>query len=499
VIRQLSLTTRLTLLFALVSSVVLLGLGWVITSAVKQHFIDQDREKLEGKVLLVRHVVAQVSSHEALEAISNQLRDAFIGHDDLVGLALGPDGEVLFSTPGARVPLQRLRQPIDATTTATLEWSEGERQFMGIVSAIETAIPEAPPIVVAVAIDTDHQARFMTEFSKTLLFFVIGAALISGVLGWLAARSGLAPLGDMKATAAEVTAHRLDHRLPVSSVPVEMADLAVTLNQMLDRLEDAFRRLSEFSSDLAHELRTPICNLMTETQVALSNTRDAEAYRDILSSNAEEFERLARMISDMLFLAKADHGLMLPSRETITLEHEIGELYDFYDAVAEEKDIALQFAGAGKLAGDRLMLRRAISNLLSNALRYTPRGGYVSISISEGSLETSLTVENSGATIEPVHLPHLFDRFFRADKARSHGDSEGTGLGLAITKAIVAAHGGQVAASSSNGVTRFRLTFPGGRSRASSAVSPRAGRRHNTSVRAALDYDVPPRHPTIPP
>lgn len=267
----------------------------------------------------------------------------------------------------------------------------------------------------------------------------------------------------MKARASAVTASRLDQRLPVESVPIEFADLAYTLNEMLARLEDAFQRLSDFSSDIAHELRTPISNLMTQTQVELSRARDPASYRELLASNGEEFERLARMISDMLFLAKAEHGLTLPSIERIAIEREVEALFDFYDALAEERGVEFQLSGTGELQGDRPMLRRALSNLLSNALRYATAGSCVRVSISTESSVVRVVVENQGPTIDPAHIPHLFDRFYRADKARSHEKTDGTGLGLAITKAIVIAHGGSVAVSSMGRMTSFYLVLPANR------------------------------------
>jgi two-component system heavy metal sensor histidine kinase CusS len=286
------------------------------------------------------------------------------------------------------------------------------------------------------------------------------AALLSGLLGWWVARTGLAPLRTMKARARAVTAHRLDERMPAEAVPIEMADLADSLNDMLGRLQNDFQRLSEFSSDLAHELRTPISNLMTQTQVALTQPRNADTYRDILASNAEEFQRLARMVSDMLLLAKAEHGLLLPSTEDISLAAEAQALFDFYEALADEKGVSLYLTGEGHVAGDRLMLRRAISNLLSNALRYTPTQGQVRIEIGATGELVTLSVENTGAVISPELLPHLFDRFFRADKSRAHPETDGAGLGLSITRAIVQAHGGTASVSSSDGKTRFTLAFP---------------------------------------
>ena len=198
---------------------------------------------------------------------------------------------------------------------------------------------------------------------------------------------------------------------------------------MLRRLKEEFDRLSEFSSDLAHELRTPINNLMTQTQVTLSQNRSPGEYRDILASNAEEYQRLARMIADMLFLAKADHGLILPSLEKIAVHDEAQALFDFYEALAEEKQVQLKLSGEAEISGDRLMLRRALSNLLSNAIRYTPSGEDVVIDIKGDLQGTTVSVLNTGPTIDEQMIPRLFDRFFRADKSRRQLDSDGAGLG----------------------------------------------------------------------
>lgn len=166
------------------------------------------------------------------------------------------------------------------------------------------------------------------------------------------------------------------------------------------------------------------------------------------------------MVSDMLLLAKAEHGLLLPSTEDISLAAEAQALFDFYEALADEKGVSLYLTGEGHVAGDRLMLRRAISNLLSNALRYTPTQGQVRIEIGATGELVTLSVENTGAVISPELLPHLFDRFFRADKSRAHPETDGAGLGLSITRAIVQAHGGTASVSSSDGKTRFTLAFP---------------------------------------
>ncbi|QID17911.1 heavy metal sensor histidine kinase [Nitrogeniibacter mangrovi] len=454
-----SLTTRLTIFFALVSCGVIAALGMFMINVVGKHFVELDRDELQGKIMLVENVVSRVDSAAALAMLGDRLRDAFVGHRDLVVMALGPDGLPLLATPGVHFPLERLRRHTTPRSAETFDWREKGVAYRGLAAALDTRLPDTGPIVVAVAIDIRHHALFLERFKASLLAFSLFAAAVSGVLGWGVARRGLAPLRDMSERASAVTPTRLDRRLPEESFPVELAHLAHTLNDMFERLEDAFRRLSNFSSDLAHELRTPISNLMTQTQVALAQRRDADAYRETLASNAEEFERLAKMVSDMLFLAKAEHGLMLPSISAVRVENEVSELFEFYDALAETRGVRLHASGQGCFNGDRLMVRRALSNLLSNALRHTPSGGRIDVAVEPSQDGVVVRIDNTGTPIAPADIPHLFDRFYRADKARRHGAVEGSGLGLAITRAIAIAHGGDISVSSDAQRTRFSVRF----------------------------------------
>jgi two-component system heavy metal sensor histidine kinase CusS len=236
------------------------------------------------------------------------------------------------------------------------------------------------------------------------------------------------------------------------------------------RLDDTCRRLADFSADIAHELRTPISNLLMHTQVALTKARDAEEYREILYSNLEEYQRLGTMIADMLFLAKADNGLIMPSREPVELRQEVENLFAYYEALAEDQAIGLTSRGEGQVFGDRLMLRRALSNLLSNAIRHPPRGGMVSVSIDRApNGDVLVSVENPGEPIPAEQLSRIFDRFYRVDPSRQR-TSEGAGLGLAITRSIVLSHGGQIRVSSAQ-TTRFEIQLPG--LRATSNPAPR--------------------------
>ena len=457
---RLTLTARLTLLYSGLSLLVLYGLGIIVMQANDAHFVELDRSFLADKVSLVKQVVATSENLPQLQQRLGELQQSHTGFylrleqasDLLLGGSENPFPADLSAANSG---------PTRAFTTRDWRWDGEELRGSSVfIDPPAFQLGQPPPLRLLLATDTHHHTHFMDDLRHSVMAYLLIAALASGLVAWWAARRGLAPLRDMRERARRVTAHQLDERMPEDSVPVEMAELARELNTMLARLQNDFQRLSDFSSDLAHELRTPISNLLTQTQVTLAQQRDAAAYRDTLASNAEEFQRLGRMVSDMLLLAKTEHGLALPHREPIALREQVQALFDFYDVVADERGISLVLEGEATAHGDKLMLRRAISNLLSNAIRHAPERSKVVVLLGQTTHEASLCVENAGPIIAPEHLPRLFDRFYRVDKSRLHLASDGTGLGLAITQAIMAAHGGSVTAESSTEQTRFCLRFP---------------------------------------
>ena len=312
-----------------------------------------------------------------------------------------------------------------------------------------------------VALDLSHHTHFLASVRNATWAGVAIAAFLAALVGWFAAHRGLAPLRRVTATASALSAQQLGQRLNENDAPREVREHVEAFNGMLERLEAAFQRLADYSADIAHELRTPISNLMTQTQVALSRPRSNDEYQDILASNIEEYERIARMVSDMLFLAKAEQNALAQASAPIDLACEADALIDFYEALAEEHHIRIERHGSAVVAGDRLMLRRALSNLLSNALRHTPDGGQITIAIdiAADGAALGLSVSNVGDPIAPDQLERIFDRFHRGSSLRErHG--EGAGLGLAITRLIVQAHGGEVVASSKAGTTTFTISLP---------------------------------------
>ncbi len=455
-----SLTLRLTLLFAMASAFVLFLLGLLIGDAVERHFEEQDMEVLTGKMELARHILERDLGSQPTDTLNLHLDDALTGHHGLAVAIYDRNGEVMYANESLAFSKELLSSDKAPRTANPVKWiTEDGAPWRGIAKAVKIDAGRGG-YTVAIATEITHHEHFMKSFRQTLWEFMGFATVAMGLLGWFAVRHGLVPLQTIKRQAAEITADRLHARLPGEAIPSELANLTEGLNEMLSRLEESFRRLSDFSSDLAHELRTPVNNLLTQTQVTLSKARSAEEYRDVLASNAEEFERLSRTISDMLFLAKADNNQIIPNREPIDLAEEIRDLMEFYDVLAVEKTISLFLYGQGHLIGDRLMLRRAISNLLSNALRHTPVGGVVVVRIDEGdNSEVDVSVENSGSEIPAEHLPRLFDRFYRVDSSRQR-TTENSGLGLAITQSIVVAHGGRASVVSEGGKTRFTLSLP---------------------------------------
>lgn len=480
-IQQLSLTARLTVFFTGLSCLVLLSLGWLIGASIETHFEEQDHHALSGKLELAQHIIERVNTEQDVAKLADQLGDALVGHHDLAITILDNHQQVLLASEAIEFPAQQIQlaqqraqmtaqksshTAAPTSTPALFSWQANGEYYRGLIAVFATKNPAYGPITVAIATDIAHHQAFMASFRKTLWLFVLVAALLTGVLAWLAARRGLRPLSLMRERAASITASKLNQRLSLDAVPPELAELVTSLNQMLARLEEAFQRLSDFSSDLAHELRTPISNLMTQTQVSLSRARDADSYREILESNAEEYSRLASMIADMLLLAKAENGLNLVKVEPVDLSREVLDLFEFYEALAEEKQLHLALQQSPDTSyivrADRLMLRRAFSNILSNALRYTAHGEHIQVQLTRHQQHCEIKICNPGPSIPAHHLPRLFERFYRVDHARQHSDGEGSGLGLAIVKAIVEGHRGQITVSSENELTCFRILLPVG-------------------------------------
>ncbi|HKQ97303.1 MAG TPA: heavy metal sensor histidine kinase, partial [Candidatus Polarisedimenticolia bacterium] len=316
---------------------------------------------------------------------------------------------------------------------------------------------------VQVAISNASDDRILAAYRFRSALLLVLAFLGSVAIGRRIARRGLKRVREIADAARRVGLPTLHHRIDPAGLPSELQSLALTFNGMLDRLEESFTRLSRFSSDIAHEIRTPVNNIRGEAEVALARPRPAAEYRETLESCLEECSRLTRLIDALLFLGRAEASETLVQREPVDVGEELARVREFYEAAAVEAGVGMEGGDGTRLDArlNRTLLQRAIGNLVENALSHTPRGGTVRLRAWREAGAVNVEVADNGGGIAPEHLPHVFERFYRADRFRGPA-SGGVGLGLAIVKAIAELHGGTVAIASEVGKgTSVRLIFPG--------------------------------------
>ena len=459
--KPLSITLRVALLFAGASALVLFGAGLWVSAMLVKHFEEQDIAEIKGKLALVRNLVDARRQPAAFDTLPTELARALVGHEELGMILLDADGDILFAKMGDRLAETMRQNPLPQD--APREFRDAGRGYRGMGAELESGVPGIGRLRVGVLLDITHHEHFLAEVRSALWAGIALVTLLMGALGWAAARGGLAPLRALTRRITSIQPTQLSERVPHENVPPELRRLVDAFNAMLARLDDGYTRLSEFSSDIAHELRTPLANLRTQTEVSLGRARSAEEYRAILHSALEEYDHLSRTVGDMLFLAKADNGLLPAGSEPVVLHEQVAALAEFYDALAEDRGVRIAVSGEATTHGDAPMLRRAISNLLSNAIRHAERGSEIRVALGHNADRSiRLSVTNRGSEIPREALPRLFDRFYRSDPARVR-DGEGSGLGLAITHSIIRAHGGIIEVRSADGETVFECRLNGER------------------------------------
>lgn len=314
--------------------------------------------------------------------------------------------------------------------------------------------------LIQIALDISYQVTILHAFWFQVLEVTLLGMLLAAVISFWIAKLSMRKLHDMTHAARAISVNELHQRFEPSDWPSELSHLACAFNDMLQRIEVAFLRLSRLSADLAHELRTPFNNLMGEAEIALSRVRDGKEYRQVIESSLEEYQRLVKMVESMLFLARTQNPETQLQTESIDVEREIAAICEFHQPLADEKNIQLSQQSAGQLEADPQLFRQALTNLLSNALQYTPNGGEIMIRTQmQSGAQLAISIEDTGVGIPKADLPHIFERFYRVDTARSQ-HSGGMGLGLAIVASIMRLHRGQVHIDSEPGqFTRSTLVF----------------------------------------
>ncbi len=460
-----SITRRLIVFNIVAALVILLTTISYLYYALVLSLEEEDRLYLIKKIQVVRSVLQASPDDPAEVQREIQLQGDFQFIRFYIRV-LGEKGAVIAQTKNAAFsPAADLfPEPVAADrlpeTGKKMRLADGASCYLMSAWA-DDGNPGGRRWLIQAALDLSHEAGILRRYRIKVELVVIAGILICGAVGFWIARRSMRPMRLLTRTLQGVRATRLSKRLDASRLPRELTVFAASFNDMLERLEDSFNRLTRFSTDLAHELRTPINNLRGEAEVALSKARSADDYRQIIESSLEEYEHLSHMIESLLFIAKAESTDIAIQRAEFSADREISAVLDYYDAYIDEKNISFTLNGSARLNADPVLFRRIMTNVLSNAFRYTPSGGRVTISLAQNSLgETTITVSDTGVGIAAADIDHVFSRFYRGSAAKKLV-SRGTGLGLAIVRSIMDLHGGSIRiASAPTEGTTVTLIFP---------------------------------------
>ena len=441
-----AITTRLVLFYLVSTLLILFCTNWFQFRALTEDLEHEDSDFLEERLTTLTSAIAE--NPDTAAVLKDLIPTKAAGeHLHYLVRVLDGKGVVIAESAGmSAVPTSLFPHPL-AGRKGVLHGSRqvgtDDRHYL-LNSAWAAGFGDPHYRLVQMALDITEDDNIIEKYLLKMGISVLIGLALAGFLAYFLTRKGLQPIQRLASKVAKITESDLHQRVRTGVWPKELEELTIALDAMLARLEESFARLSEFSANLAHELRTPINNLRGEAEVALSRARSPEEYRRIIESSIEEYERLARMVGDIMFLARPDQDLV---PEAIDARGELETLAEYYRTLAEEQLIDISIEGSGSISAEPHLFQRAVGNVISNALRYTPDGGKVRISIEPADGWVDIAVHDSGIGIPASDLPRVFDRFYRSPQARQR-HNQGVGLGLAIVRSIMSLHGGSVTITS---------------------------------------------------
>ncbi|HYS65870.1 MAG TPA: heavy metal sensor histidine kinase [Paraburkholderia sp.] len=481
--RSRSLAATLALAFGVTTLAVFVLVGSFLYLALEKQIKAQDDLDIVLAARHARRLAQELQTPEGIHEHSDRLISIVLGNQAMSMEVFGPDGKRAIehniaetstlpdaasgaATLAALPPLARIPDPARITDADIGDWTgRNGAPIRGILA--DARLNDGETASVLVARNMSDRWLLLDRYRDKLHLAGAVGVMLAMLLGYLLIRVTLRPLRDIAASASLVTVNRLNTRITVARVPSELKALVASLNAMLERVDLGFQRLSRFTADLAHDMRTPLGNMRGAAEVALARPRSVDEYESLLASNVEECDRLSRMIENVLFLARAEHPQFVKHMREFDAEQELTHIAEYFEGIAEDANVRVRVSGAATLTADLELFRRAVSNLLANAIRYTPQRGEIVLDASASADAVRVTVSNQGQPIAAGHLERIFDRFYRIDPSRSSLPSSGfsqasagsTGLGLAIVRTIMELHGGSVHAESDAQSTRFVLTF----------------------------------------
>lgn len=450
-----SIASQLVFRFTLAAALLLCCGLVVLYLIVVRHAFEEDNVFLRDRIAALRADLKNISGPEAMQ---EQLKLPRSGNMTYWIRLLDATGRTLAETPGMNELLPSGVFP-KSRADGVIDTPRDHRTPGRLFSLSTTRGPaQERSYIIQVGQDRTVDEQFTQEFGALLGVVLVFGIFLSAMIATTVTKRGLRPLAEMTRSFKRVGPTHLHERVPPTGWPRELQPLAAAFDDMLDRLETSFTRLSQFSADIAHEIRTPVANIRGEAEVALTRPRTSAEYREVIESNVAECERLSGIIDNLLFLARAEAAERSIQTTLFNGREEIEKIAAFYQTIAEEQQIVIECDGEGKVFADPLLFGRAISNLVENALRFTPVRGRIQISIEANTGASKIFVSDNGCGIPPQHLAKVFDRFYRVDSSRS---SHGAGLGLALVKSIAELHEGSAEITSEiNHGTTVTLTFP---------------------------------------
>ncbi|KWZ31296.1 heavy metal sensor histidine kinase [Burkholderia anthina] len=452
-----TLRGRLTALIILSTSVILASSGVALYEALSNRVETTAAEQMAGiSAALGAHLAEARTTADVARNIDIWI-DQLHGHPNMDLAIFDAGGARLVGTPGFRpyAPLLSMntgRVPVGVVPPGA------RHQYL--LTAVPLAGAGAPVVRVAVQYDRSADVLLLRTHAYTIVVIEVFGVVLAAAIAYGIAALGLSPLRRFAARAEQMSTSRLAHPLPELDTSGELKELEHAFNGMLERLNESFTRLSQFSSNLAHDMRTPLTNLQAAAQVVLSQPRGADEYRSVIESSIDEYQRLSRMIEDMLFLARSEQAGTSIGVRRLNAAEEAERVAGYYEPLAEDEGVTVKVDGHAWVDADLTLYQRALSNLLSNALTYAPRGSVVTIDCVEQGGATTIAVSDTGPGIAAEHVGRIFERFYRVDPSR-HNSASGTGLGLAIVRSIMDNHGGECGVDSEPGRrTTFWLRFP---------------------------------------
>ena len=448
-----SIASQLVLRFTIAAALLLFcGLG-VLYLIVVRHAFEEDSAFFADRLSAFRADLKSISQPGTLP---EQLKLPRSGKDMTYWIrVLDSNGGTIAETPGMNEILPAAIFPKPAANESEQDYRTGGKLF-SIQATMDRVSGDA--YLIQMGQDRTADLQFTRQFGALLFVVLLLGIGLSALIAATVAKRGLQPLAAMTDSLQRVGPMHFHERVPPREWPRELQPLAAAFDDMLVRLEDSFTRLSQFSADIAHEIRTPVANIRGEAEVALTRERTPAEYREVMESNVAECERLSGIVDNLLFLARAESAEGHIQRATFDGRAEIQKIAAFYETVAEEQKISITCAGSGNVSADPLLFTRAVSNLVENALRFTAARGRILVSIAMNNGQSEISVSDNGCGIAKEHLSRVFDRFYRVDASRS---SAGAGLGLSLVKSITELHGGSTTLESEPGRgTTVTLTFP---------------------------------------